>query len=165
MATPADKARHKRHRALVREIKALRRQYEGTTDPREEEEIFQREKKLYRRYLSQRRGAGAAGRACLRRACQFCGFEDDLHAHHIDGNLWDNGLPNIATLCDDCHKWIHSLLRPRDEWSSEARRRAWRELLKDAKKGLVRAGYSPRLAMRRAGCRTEWRHRARWVEE
>lgn len=43
--------------------------------------------------------------------CEICGNEQNLHAHHIDGNIGNNMPENIQTLCSSCHAKHHHLMR------------------------------------------------------
>ena len=38
--------------------------------------------------------------------CSNCGSKDNLHIHHLDGDMTNNALANLMTLCGSCHgKW------------------------------------------------------------
>lgn len=45
-------------------------------------------------------------------ACEYCGatldFVPRLVVHHRDGNATNNDPNNLITLCDSCHKKVHS---------------------------------------------------------
>ena len=41
--------------------------------------------------------------------CEACGFNESLHAHHIDGNPKNNIGKNIQTLCTWCHNFTHAI--------------------------------------------------------
>lgn len=54
--------------------------------------------------------------ACLQRdgfACQNCAATENLHVHHWEPYRFsfDNSLENLATLCADCHRDVHSSYR------------------------------------------------------
>lgn len=41
--------------------------------------------------------------------CNVCGSaNDNLVAHHIDGNRENNDLDNLIPLCKSCHRKVHS---------------------------------------------------------
>ena len=40
--------------------------------------------------------------------CQSCGDSKKLIIHHIDCNIKNNSPSNLITLCDQCHKHLHS---------------------------------------------------------
>ncbi len=46
-------------------------------------------------------------RAHLREACEFCGSQKRLSAHHISRDRTDNSPANIQTLCVSCHARLH----------------------------------------------------------
>jgi len=39
--------------------------------------------------------------------CQKCGETDSLTIHHIDGDDRNNDIPNLLTLCNNCHLDLH----------------------------------------------------------
>jgi 5-methylcytosine-specific restriction endonuclease McrA len=41
--------------------------------------------------------------------CQCCGKSNDLHVHHVKsrGNLGDDTMRNLITLCAKCHEAFH----------------------------------------------------------
>lgn len=43
--------------------------------------------------------------------CEICGSEQNLHAHHIDGNISNNVPENIQTLCGSCHAKHHHIMQ------------------------------------------------------
>jgi hypothetical protein len=43
--------------------------------------------------------------------CEVCGATENLHAHHIDGNLDNDSSENIQTLCGSCHITHHHRVR------------------------------------------------------
>lgn len=98
-----------------------------------------------------------AALAHLKSACQLCGGPDNLHVHHADGDRSNSSAANIITLCADCHRWIHVLLRPSGLWWPSARVRVMRQLLKTARKGRIHAGYNPARLMGRLGYGELWR--------
>jgi len=44
----------------------------------------------------------------LTKACSICGFKDVVDLHHIDLNKNNNSLENLAPLCPNHHKMLHS---------------------------------------------------------
>jgi len=45
-------------------------------------------------------------------SCEMCGSTKRLDVHHRDGNIKNNALENLQTLCHTCHmKWHWSLRR------------------------------------------------------
>lgn len=40
-------------------------------------------------------------------SCETCGATKKLDAHHKDGNITNNTLKNIKTLCHSCHMKLH----------------------------------------------------------
>lgn len=51
--------------------------------------------------------------------CQHCGATDKtLHVHHLkyNGAPWDVAYEDLITLCEDCHKEVHSV-EEKKEWS------------------------------------------------
>lgn len=46
-------------------------------------------------------------RALRKKSCEGCGSKNKLHAHHENGNLYDNTPENIRTLCGTCHRKHH----------------------------------------------------------
>jgi len=56
-------------------------------------------------------------------ACGVCGWEDDLHIHHIDGsgdlirNQINNDENNLIVLCPECHRWVHGSFHIEDPGS------------------------------------------------
>lgn len=53
--------------------------------------------------------------------CEFCLSKDDtLHAHHIsyrrEADVWDYPLSNFLSLCENCHKFIHSLNKKQQKY-------------------------------------------------
>lgn len=44
----------------------------------------------------------------LKPACEACGVETSLHAHHIDQDTANNDPSNVQTLCKHCHGFWHS---------------------------------------------------------
>ena len=38
--------------------------------------------------------------------CQICGSTENLHAHHIDGDHYNNAIENLAWVCARCHLTI-----------------------------------------------------------
>lgn len=45
--------------------------------------------------------------------CETCGANQDLAAHHKNGNITENQPSNIQTLCRSCHTSLHWSLRKR----------------------------------------------------
>jgi len=39
--------------------------------------------------------------------CRFCGAQDNLIIHHIDGDTSNNQSYNLTTMCQRCHKALH----------------------------------------------------------
>lgn len=62
---------------------------------------WRRQRKPYRKYVAD--------------ACSRCGFEAEhpcqLDVHHLDGNHGNNDPDNLDTLCANCHRMTHHLLR------------------------------------------------------
>ena len=48
--------------------------------------------------------------------CQNCGSPKDLHVHHLAkrSKLGDDAFDNLITLCANCHKMQHALLKSSD---------------------------------------------------
>lgn len=44
-------------------------------------------------------------------SCETCGSRENLHGHHIDGNLDNDSPENIQTLCASCHATHHHRAR------------------------------------------------------
>jgi len=44
-------------------------------------------------------------------SCEMCGSEQNLDAHHKDGNIKNNTPENIQTLCHSCHMKLHWSIR------------------------------------------------------
>ena len=40
-------------------------------------------------------------------SCEMCGSEKKLDAHHKNGNIKNNSMENIQTLCHTCHMKLH----------------------------------------------------------
>ena len=39
--------------------------------------------------------------------CEICGERGrHMHCHHLDGNPWNNELPNLQVLCPRCHEYV-----------------------------------------------------------
>ena len=55
-------------------------------------------------------GYRAQSRKMRGMACEACGYQHDLHAHHKDGDYTNNAPANIQTLCTHCHGFWHALL-------------------------------------------------------
>jgi len=49
----------------------------------------------------------------LKTACEACGQETSLHAHHLDQDIANNAPENIQTLCKTCHDFWHSTAKRR----------------------------------------------------
>lgn len=54
--------------------------------------------------------------------CESCGASTGLHAHHRDGDITNNVVANIATLCASCHLKHHWVV-DRDKRVASARNR------------------------------------------
>ena len=39
--------------------------------------------------------------------CFLCSGKENLHRHHVDGNIYNRKEINIEIVCVDCHKNIH----------------------------------------------------------
>jgi len=44
-------------------------------------------------------------------SCNICNSEENVVAHHIDGNRTNNDLDNLIPLCRSCHGKVHSSAR------------------------------------------------------
>jgi len=42
--------------------------------------------------------------------CSTCGIANELERHHIDGNIRNNSLKNIAVLCEKDHIAVHNVM-------------------------------------------------------
>ena len=51
--------------------------------------------------------------------CHFCGDEDNLEVHHIDGDRSNNSVDNLIPVCHDCHWDIHSTRETLSEWTQK----------------------------------------------
>lgn len=43
--------------------------------------------------------------------CKTCPECENLTVHHVDGNRYNNQMDNLITLCERCHRKIHTPLR------------------------------------------------------
>lgn len=57
--------------------------------------------------LGKRKSAALVARKLRKSACEQCGTEKNLHAHHINRDWSDNRPENIQTLCATCHLKYH----------------------------------------------------------
>lgn len=47
----------------------------------------------------------------LKGRCEYCQTDENLVAHHIDEDHWNNEASNIQTLCETCHRRWHTICR------------------------------------------------------
>ena len=47
--------------------------------------------------------------------CQACNGVEDLQVHHVKyikgGKIWDSPAKDLVTLCRECHKKVHAILK------------------------------------------------------
>src|SRR3990167_4846126 len=43
--------------------------------------------------------------------CEACGTTKKLEVHHVNGNRKNNDESNLQTLCNVCHKFLHTIQR------------------------------------------------------
>lgn len=53
------------------------------------------------------RGSAHAAKKHRKSFCEACGYTQNLHAHHIDRDSFNNQPENIQTLCKECHLFWH----------------------------------------------------------
>jgi len=65
--------------------------------------------------------------------CIACGSDENIEAHHLDGDRSNNNIDNLAPVCADCHKSVHTRSSsPVNDTVAELREKVTRE--KDIKR-------------------------------
>lgn len=62
------------------------------------------------RGASTRQGHLARARKLRGLFCEACNWTENLHAHHVNGDITENTPANIQTLCVHCHILFHNML-------------------------------------------------------
>lgn len=55
-----------------------------------------------------RAGAYARSRKKRKQSCEACGYSEQLHVHHLDGDHMNMENDNLQTLCIFCHMFWHN---------------------------------------------------------